>query len=376
MQNNEVVKGVPMARLQKGFSAVLFAFAAAFLLLGISWHGLAQSGARMQQPPAGTDSIVAVSPYFDTHAHFDARILSHPNGEVDSALREMGRENAAKLIFLPSPFLPDDPNRFDHDAFMAAAKKHRDRLAFQGGGGSLNPMIQESVRSGDAAPEIQRKFKERAEQIIHDGAVGFGELSSEHLSFLPEQAYETAPPDHPLFLLLADIAAEHGVPIDLHLDVVPQTMPLPSGLKSPPNPAKIQENLSAFERLLSHNPRAKIVWAHAGSDNVGNRTPDLCRRLLQAYPNLYMEIKIDPLDLGKNPPIANGEIKPEWLRLFQDFPDRFVIGTDQHYNSERPLTGPQRWKMAVLLLNQLPGDLRRKIGAENALRIFPISKNQ
>src|SRR5258707_9103995 len=174
--------------------------------------------------PAVTDSIVAVSPYFDTHAHFDARILPDPNGEVDSALREMGRENAAKLIFLPGPSLPDDSNRFDHDAFTVAVKKHRDRLVFQGGGGSLNPMIQESVRSGDAGPGIQRKFKERAEQIIRDGAVGFGGLSSEHLSFLPQQAYETAPPAHPLFLLLGDITAEHGIPIDLHLYGGPHRM--------------------------------------------------------------------------------------------------------------------------------------------------------
>src|SRR6266852_6537412 len=155
--------------------------------------------------PAVTDSIVAVSPYLDTHAHFDARILPDPNGEVVAALREMGRENAAKLIFLPGPFLPDDSNRFDHDAFTVAVKKHRDRLAFQGGGGSLNPMIQESVRSGDAGPEVQRKFKARAEQILRDGAFGFGELSSEHVSFRPGQAYETAPPDHTLFLLLAVI---------------------------------------------------------------------------------------------------------------------------------------------------------------------------
>jgi predicted TIM-barrel fold metal-dependent hydrolase len=370
------VKGVPLARLQKVFSAMLFAFAALFSLSGISWRGLAQPSAKMQQPNADGESIVALSPYVDTHAHFDAKILSDPNGEIDAALREMGHENAAKLIFMPGPFLPDDPNRFDHDAFLAALKKHADKLAFQGGGGSLNPMIQESVRAGDAGPEVQRKFKARADQILRDGAAGFGELSSEHVSFLPGQAYETAPPDHPLFLLLADIAADHGVPIDLHMDVVPQAMPLPLDLKSPPNPSSIRENLATFERLLNHNPRAKIVWAHAGSDNVGNRTPDLCRRSLQAHPNLYMEIKIDPLGLGKNPPIANGEIKPEWLRLFQDFPDRFVIGTDQHYNSGRPMTGPQRWKMAVLLLNQLPGDLRRKIGAENALRIFSIPKNQ
>jgi Amidohydrolase len=370
------VKGFLLVKLQKGFSAMFFASAAVFFLSGISWRGLAQPSAKMQQPNADGESIVALSPYVDTHAHFDAKILSDPSGEIDAALREMGHENAAKLIFMPGPFLPDDPNRFDHDAFLAALKKHADKLAFQGGGGSLNPMIQESVRSGDAGPEVQRKFKARAEQILSDGAVGFGELSSEHVSFLPGQAYETAPPDHPLFLLLAAVAAAHGVPIDLHMDVVPQTMPLPLDLKSPPNPTKIQENLAAFERLLNYNPRAKIAWAHAGSDNVGNRTPDLCRRLLQAHPNLYMEIKIDPLDLGKNPPIANGEIMPDWLRLFQDFPDRFVIGTDQHYNSGRPMTGPQRWKMAVILLNQLPGDLRRKIGAENALRIFSIPKNQ
>src|SRR5260370_32974101 len=187
----------------------------------------------------------------------------------------MGRENAAKVIFLPGPSLPDDPNRFDHDAFMVPIKKHRDRLAFQGGGGSLNPMIQESVRSGDAGPEIQRKFKERAEQIIRDGAVGFGELSSEHLSFLPGQAYETAPPDHPLFLLLPDIAAEPGIPIDLHLDVVPQTMLLPSDLKSPPNPAKIQQHISPFALLLTHNPPAKNSYPHTDSHNLATPSHDL-----------------------------------------------------------------------------------------------------
>lgn len=365
-----------MARFQRELGAITFALAALFFLLGISWRGLAQPIAVAQLPPAAADSIVAVSPYLDTHAHFDAKILSDPNGEIDAALREMGIENTAKLIFMPGPFLPDDPNRFDHDAFMAAAKKHGDKLAFQAGGGSLNPMIQESVRSGDAGSELQRKFKERAEQIIRDGAVGFGELSSEHLSVSPGQAYETAPPNHPLLLLLADIAAEHGVPIDLHLDVVPQTMPLPPGLKSPPNPPELHENFAAFERLLDHNTRAKIIWAHAGSDDIGNRTPELCRRLLQAHSNLYMEIKIDPLFPGRNSPLTDGKIKQDWRKLLSDFPDRFLIGSDQHYGSGRTMTGPQRWKMVVLLLNQLPAGLRRKIGTENALRIFPFPKNQ
>jgi len=84
-----------------------------------------------------------------------------------------------------------------------------------------------------------------------------------------------------------------------------------------------------------------------------------------------MDVKIDPLKPGKNSPFANGAsgaIKPEWLKLFQDFPDRFVVGTDQHY--PEPLPGPQRWEAVVLLLNQLPDGLRQKIAMENAARLY------
>lgn len=351
------------------------------LLAATGWRVAGQFGNAAQiyasqRSSASFTPEAAISPYVDTHAHFDARILTDPQGEVEAALQEMVGENAARLIFMPGPFLPEDPNRFDYEAFVAAVKKHPDLLAFQGGGGSLNVMIQESVRANDAGPEVRRKFRERAEQIARDGAVGFGEVTAEHLSVLPGQAYEYAAPDHPLFLLLADIAAEHGMAIDFHSEAVPRAMPLPPELKSPPNPPQLRENIAAFERLLSHNPSAKILWAHAGSDNTGERTPALCRRLLQAHSNLYMELKTDPLSPGKNPLLVRGAIQPEWLKLFSDFPDRFVIGSDQHYASGRPMTGPQRWKMAALLLNQLPPELRRKIGMENALHIFPLTKGE
>jgi hypothetical protein len=354
--------------------ALAAAFAAPLLLANHVWHPREQPSSGQPSYSADAAPVPALSPYVDTHAHFDPKILSSPDAEVAAAVQAMGPENAAKLIVMPGPMVPEDPNHFDHEAFISAAKKHPDKLAFQSGGGSLNIMLQESVRSGDSAPETQKKFKARAEQILRDGAVGFGEMSAEHLSIIPGQVYETSPPDHPLLLLLADIAAEHGVPIDLHMDAVPQSMPLPIGFKSPPNPSQLLENLTALDRLLTHNSRAKIIWAHAGSDGLGYRTPDLCRRLLQAHSNLYMEIKIDPLELGKNPPLADGKIKPEWLKLFTNFSDRFVIGTDQHYGSGRPMTGPQRWQAAVLLLNQLPTDLRQKIAKDNALHIFPIAE--
>ena len=313
------------------------------------------------------EPVPASTPFVDTHVHLEP---SDPARSVEAALQAMPGENAAKIIFMPPPFTGDDPARYEMEVFLPAVKGHTDKLAMLGGGGSLNPMIQQSARSGDAGPGLQRKFKARAEELLRLGAVGFGELAAEH--FQGATPYQSVPPDHPLFLLLADIAAAHGVPIVLHMEAVPRDIPLPASWKSPPNPPQLRANIDAFERLLAHNPRARIIWAHAGWDNTGYRTPELCRRLLAAHPNLYMDVKIDPMKPGLNSPLAegaSGAIKPEWLKLFQDFPDRFVVGTDQHY--PEPLPGPQRWQAIVLLLNQLPEGVRQKIARENADRLYP-----
>jgi predicted TIM-barrel fold metal-dependent hydrolase len=323
--------------------------------------------AQRQTTTSAHSPVVALSPYIDVHTHLDE---THVDGSMESAIRAMPEENLAKLVFMPSPFTLADDGRFDVERLLPAARNFPGKIYVLGGGGTLNPMILEAARTGDAGAEIQKKFKDRAEAILAAGAVGFGEMAAEH--FPSATPYESVPPDHPLFLLLADIASQHDVPISIHMEAVPQDMDLPAPLKSPPNPPRVHANIAAFERLLSHNPRAKIVWAHLGWDNTGYRTPEQTRKLLEAHPNLYMEIKLDPVDTGKSSPMANGAsggIKPEWLQLFSDFPDRFVIGTDQHYPES---SGPQRWQAAVLLFNQLPAAVRRKIGTENAIRIYHL----
>ena len=317
----------------------------------------------------GASRAAAAPPFVDVHTHLEP---GNPRQSVEAALRAMPAENAVRLVFLPPPFTADDPARYDAELLLPAIAGHEDRLAVLGGGGSLNPMIHEAVRTGDAGPAVRERFRARAEQLLREGVAGFGELAAEH--FPGATPYQSAPPDHPLFLLLADIAAEHGVPIDLHMEAVPRAMPPPTGEGSPPLPAQLAPNLDAFERLLAHDPRARIIWAHAGWDNTGARTPALCRRLLQAHPNLYMDLKVDPARPGKNPPLGRGAsaaIDPEWLRLLSDFPDRFVVGTDQHY--PEPATRPQRWQAMVELLERLPPDVRRRIGTENAARLFPAA---
>jgi predicted TIM-barrel fold metal-dependent hydrolase len=323
--------------------------------------GAAPQGGRMA---ASSTPVPALSPFIDAHTHFDER---HPDAAVDAAIAALTRQNA-EAIFFQSP--PDSARTgaVEAETIEPPARAHPTKLAVLGGGGTLNAIIQRSAASADVAADVVRTFRERAEQLLAGGAIGFGEMTAEH--FAGGTPYQHAPPDHPLFLLLADIAAQHDVPIDLHIEAVPAPMPLPIGLTSPPNAAQLQENILAFERLLRHNRRARIIWAHAGSDGTGHRTPALARRLLQAHPNLFMELKTDPVNPGRTYPIgADGRIKPEWRALLSDFPDRFIVGSDQHY--PEPENQPQRWQQVVLLLNQLPAALRHQIGTANVRRIFP-----
>ena len=166
-------------------------------------------------------------------------------------------ENCAKVIFMPSPFAAEQTNRFDDEFIMAAEKDHRDKFAFLGGGGTLNVMIQQSVESGDAGPEVLKKFKDRAEQIMKDGASGFGEMTPEHFAMNANGFYEYAPADHPLFLALIDISAEHGgAPISVHMEAVSKAMPIPPELASFHNNApQLHANIPAFERLLAKSSR-------------------------------------------------------------------------------------------------------------------------
>jgi hypothetical protein len=81
---------------------------------------------------------------------------------------------------------------------------------------------------------------------------------------------------------------------------------------------------------------------------------------------------------------GGGEVKPEWLTLFRDFPDRFVIGSDQFFVSPNIRgSGPgtvfgqraQRIREgSKTLLSRLPPDLRRKIGYENAVGLYKLKE--
>lgn len=204
--------------------------------------------------------------------------------------------------------------------------------------------------------------------------MGFGEFAIEHPCLGPKHNYQAAPADHELFLLLSDMAAKYDVPIDVHMEAVVKDMPTPS-FHCDSNPKIIKENLTAFEKFVSHNRKAKIIWSHLGWDHTGERTVALTRRLLKKHPNLYMSFKLSLDDSDKeNMPFNNDyTLKKDWLELIKEFPDRFLLGTDKFFRSARiKQVGPDNILYTHKFIKALSSDLVQQLGIKNPKKLFKL----
>jgi predicted TIM-barrel fold metal-dependent hydrolase len=320
--------------------------------------------------------------WIDVHVHLfaDKGARADFDEAARQALQIMDAEHIRTMLVMSPPRAREGP---DIESLAALMKQYGPRLAMLGGGGTLNPMVQEAAQSTEVSEKVRRTFEDTAERIIASGAKGFGEITAHHLSLAPGHAYEAVAPDHPLLRLLADIAARHDVPIDLHLDPVPSDMATPAHLGGAQNPPVLKANIEGFERLLAHNRKTTIVWAHVGSDPLGAFTPTLVRTLLGRHPNLALSIRpTSPRPGAMVHP--TGEVNAEWVAVLRDLSDRFVLGSDTmivatHYS------GPQTPRLFARrgegqrrgirrLLSVLPPEVARRIGYENAERLYKLGQ--
>ena len=318
-------------------------------------------------------------PIIDTHVHLDvmAGRRADYTGAADTALETMDQYGIETAVIMSPPLPPGHPRPQDYRELLGIAKKFPGRFLVLAGGATLNPMIQEAGQQNDIDPALRKRFLETAETMLAEGAAGFGEITALHFSFNSTHPFEMVRPDHPLFLLLSDVADRHGVPIDLHMEAVAEEMAVAKELRdrSASNPARIPENITSFERLLQHNRKAMIIWQHAGWDNTGSRSVQLMRRLLNDHPNLFLGLKMSPVSVFKeNDPVQRGAgLRPEWRALIAGHPDRFVLGSDYFapapgFNRRRP----PNLQPALRIIELLPAGLKRKVAYENARRLYRL----
>lgn len=119
----------------------------------------------------------------------------------------------------------------------------------------------------------------------------------------------------------------------------------------------------AIAELARSDPRAKVLWAHAGLSS----TPAAVRAVLDAHPNVVAELAL------RSDVMWSQTIDPAWRELFLRYPDRFLIGTDTWTPSrwEDVVSGHERTRA---WLTQLPPDVASKIASGNAERLFAVPR--
>ena len=115
----------------------------------------------------------------------------------------------------------------------------------------------------------------------------------------------------------------------------------------------------AMEILFAHNPKAKIIWAHTGFSTPADKVASY----LERYPALWCE-------LSYRYGITDGsKLTPEWKRLFERYPERFLLGSDtwisQRWDSYASIMAEYRGWLA-----QLAPGVAEKIAFRNAEKMF------
>jgi predicted TIM-barrel fold metal-dependent hydrolase len=152
----------------------------------------------------------------------------------------------------------------------------------------------------------------------------------------------------------------------------------PSDQPDAPGFPSFDELLAAFGRLVARHPRTTFVGAHVGcaAEDLG-----LVGRLLEANPNLFVDIAARLGELGRQPYTARAfflrhadrilfgtDMGPDpdlyaiHYRFLETFDESFDYGTDG-------VPGQGRWQIHGI---GLPDDVLRKVYRDNARRVLRL----
>jgi len=208
-------------------------------------------------------------------------------------------------------------------------------------------------------------FLRRTEEKLKTGEFfGLGEFILRHHSysnFGNQGGGEVEiPVDSELMHRIARLAARYHVPVLFHAEA------------EPPVVAQVR-------RLLDAHPDTRFIWAH----NCGRNSTDGIRTFLVRHPQLVCDLAamaapgksgyghywprrtpwIHPIENGQ------GQLDPGMAKLFEEFADRFMIGTDAAHTPALRFHGLRVARFRQLL-SQLTAKTARRIAHENAERIF------
>jgi predicted TIM-barrel fold metal-dependent hydrolase len=159
------------------------------------------------------------------------------------------------------------------------------------------------------------------------------------------------------FSRLLDLAAARDLPVLVHSDIGPAWLEQP-------------DFLGEIESAIRTHPDTRVIWAHAGISRrivIANHT-EVLRRMLGQYPNLTIDLS---WVIFEQEIVPGGALDRKWASLIEEYPGRFVIGSDTvgFFDQYKPTL--QRY---YLLLDALKPETARKVAHDNFLALLPARR--
>ena len=183
---------------------------------------------------------------------------------------------------------------------------------------------------------------------------GIGEVMARHDDLTALTYGETSRANGAPLGRVYDFAADHDLPVSIHSNI---------GSVWLRDPIYLRE----IEGGVKSHPRTRFIWCHAGISRrivIPTLVPEL-RRMLKTYDNLWIDISWVVFDDIIAP---KGQVDPTWVALIEEFPSRFMIGSDKvghfaDYSSE--IVKYDR------LLDQLQPATAKRVAHDNFISVLP-----
>lgn len=315
-----------------------------------------------------TTQFVQARSYIDGHLHY-VDFFQESEG-MQALLSEMDQGNISHAAIMGIPvakkWQEDEPKKpryyagDDADLYWYSATDFYVLQAIQ----QLKPEQQKrffpflsgfNANDKNAATHIRRTLE------MNPGFwQGIGEVFTRHDDVTALMQGDTPRANNDAMMKVYRVAAEYDLPVLLHSNVTS---------KRERNPLYLEE----LEEALSKNRDVRFIWAHAGTSMELHRHQEeldfllpLLQRLLKENDNLYIDLSWTMLE----PYLLNAKGKPnaDWLKLLQNHPKRFVLGSDvvgRFSNLGKTLHSFDP------LLDALPKDVAQAIAEDNFPTLLP-----
>jgi len=212
-----------------------------------------------------------------------------------------------------------------------------------------------------------KNFLEKLAKDVKSGKYfAMGEFEARHYPSNTNTRDVHMPVDSEAMQVVFQVSSETGIPFLLHHEAEDDLLP-------------------ELERMLSKYPKAKVIWCHVGRNrNPAKwktfRTADAVRELLKKYPNLYFDlVQSKPGSKYHGTGYVEGimydvsssdvSLGTEWKKVFEEFPDHFVIGSDintgRFDNYDRVME-----TFRTVVLKGVRKDVAEKIAFRNAWKLM------